>query len=80
MLINIFKILKTNVAIKKMLKPFASPTHAKRTYRELKLLTDLNHESAEVRIQLYLLSNFYIKIIGCSIVQRVYTRQNFAKF
>ena len=35
-----------------MLKPFESPTHAKRTYRELKLLTYLNHPDAAVCIKL----------------------------
>lgn len=43
---------KKNVAIKKMLRPFQSETHAKRTYRELKLLMHLNHEDAQV-VQLY---------------------------
>lgn len=37
------------VAIKKMLRPFQSETHAKRTYRELKLLMHLNHRDAQVR-------------------------------
>ncbi|CAF1654000.1 unnamed protein product, partial [Didymodactylos carnosus] len=40
------------VAIKKMLKPFQSDIHAKRTYRELKLLIHLNHEDASV-VQLF---------------------------
>ena len=31
-----------------MLRPFQTPTHAKRTYRELKLLIDLNHPEAQV--------------------------------
>jgi tRNA A-37 threonylcarbamoyl transferase component Bud32 len=41
-----------DVAIKKMLRPFQSETHAKRTYRELKLLMHLNHQDAQV-VQLY---------------------------
>lgn len=41
-----------HVAIKKMLRPFQSETHAKRTYRELELLVHLNHEDAQV-VQLY---------------------------
>ncbi|CAF5114731.1 unnamed protein product, partial [Rotaria sp. Silwood1] len=41
-----------DVAIKKMLRPFQSETHAKRTYRELKLLMHLNHRDAQV-VQLY---------------------------
>ncbi|CAF3858956.1 unnamed protein product, partial [Adineta steineri] len=41
-----------DVAIKKMLRPFQSETHAKRTYRELKLLMHLNHTDAQI-VQLY---------------------------
>ncbi|CAF1463316.1 unnamed protein product, partial [Rotaria sordida] len=40
------------VAIKKILRPFQTSTHAKRTYRELKLLIRLNHQDADV-VQLY---------------------------
>jgi hypothetical protein len=32
-----------------MLRPFQTETDAKRTYRELKLLIDLNHPDAQVR-------------------------------
>lgn len=41
-----------DVAIKKMLRPFQTETHAKRTYRELKLLMHLNHQDAQV-VQLF---------------------------
>lgn len=41
-----------DVAIKKMLRPFQTEVHAKRTYRELKLLMHLNHEEAQI-VQLY---------------------------
>ncbi|WBW74146.1 MAP kinase Sty1 [Schizosaccharomyces osmophilus] len=34
-----------NVAVKKIMKPFSTPVLAKRTYRELKLLKHLRHES-----------------------------------
>ncbi|CAF4002793.1 unnamed protein product [Rotaria sp. Silwood2] len=40
------------VAIKKLLRPFQTHIHAKRTYRELKLLMYLNHPDAQV-VQLY---------------------------
>ncbi|CAF0780397.1 unnamed protein product [Rotaria sp. Silwood1] len=40
------------VAIKKLLHPFQTHIHAKRTYRELKLLMYLNHPDAQV-VQLY---------------------------
>lgn len=33
------------VAIKKLARPFQSPIHAKRTYRELRLLKHMNHEN-----------------------------------
>lgn len=33
------------VAIKKLSRPFQSPVHAKRTYRELKLLRHMKHEN-----------------------------------
>lgn len=35
----------TNVAVKKIMKPFSTPVLSKRTYRELKLLKGLNHEN-----------------------------------
>ncbi|CAH1760003.1 674_t:CDS:10 [Entrophospora sp. SA101] len=35
----------TNVAIKKILKPFSTPVLAKRTFREFKLLKQLKHEN-----------------------------------
>ncbi|CAF0754942.1 unnamed protein product [Rotaria sordida] len=41
-----------HVAIKKILRPFETDIHAKRTYRELKLLMYLNHPDAQV-VQLY---------------------------
>ena len=34
-----------HVAIKKISNPFQTTTHAKRTYRELKLLKHMNHEN-----------------------------------
>lgn len=33
------------VAIKKLARPFQSAIHAKRTYRELRLLKHMNHEN-----------------------------------
>jgi len=61
-----------------MLRPFQSETHAKRTYRELKLLMHLNHSDAQVRynIKLNLLINSFDYIIGCTIIQCIYTRKN----
>ncbi|CAF0840055.1 unnamed protein product [Adineta steineri] len=44
--------LGKQVAIKKMFSPFKTRVHAKRTYRELKLLMHLNHVDAQI-VQLY---------------------------
>ncbi|KAJ8302160.1 hypothetical protein KUTeg_021147 [Tegillarca granosa] len=35
----------TKVAIKKLSRPFQSPIHAKRTYREIRMLKHMNHEN-----------------------------------
>lgn len=35
----------TKVAIKKLARPFQSAIHAKRTYRELRMLKHMNHEN-----------------------------------
>ena len=39
------QLTNTNVAIKKIMKPFSTPVLAKRTYRELKLLKHIRHEN-----------------------------------
>lgn len=36
---------ENKVAIKKLARPFQSAIHAKRTYRELRLLKHMNHEN-----------------------------------
>lgn len=36
---------KMKVAIKKLARPFQSAVHAKRTYRELRMLKHMNHEN-----------------------------------
>lgn len=38
-------LTNTRVAIKKLARPFQSAIHAKRTYRELKLLKHMRHEN-----------------------------------
>ena len=35
----------TKVAIKKLARPFQSHVHAKRTYRELRMLRHMDHEN-----------------------------------
>ena len=37
--------LKMRMAVKKLARPFQSVTHAKRTYRELRLLKHMHHEN-----------------------------------
>ncbi len=37
------------VAIKKLARPFQSAIHAKRTYRELRMLKHMNHENVRCR-------------------------------
>merc|ERR1712004_728369 len=37
--------LKQNVAIKKLSRPFQNVTHAKRAYRELRLMSLVNHKN-----------------------------------
>ena len=39
----------TKVAIKKLARPFQSAIHAKRTYRELRMLKHMNHENVGLR-------------------------------
>ena len=36
------------VAIKKLARPFQSAIHAKRTYRELRMLKHMNHENVRI--------------------------------
>jgi p38 MAP kinase len=38
------------VAIKKIARPFQSAVHAKRTYRELRMLKHMNHENVSYSI------------------------------
>ena len=38
-------LTNTKVAIKKLARPFQSAIHAKRTYRELRMLKHMNHEN-----------------------------------
>lgn len=37
--------MHVKVAIKKLARPFQSAVHAKRTYRELRMLKHMNHEN-----------------------------------
>lgn len=41
-------ITQQNVAIKKLSRPFQNVTHAKRAYREFKLMKLVNHKNVSV--------------------------------
>jgi p38 MAP kinase len=43
------------VAIKKLARPFQSAVHAKRTYRELRMLKHMNHENVSLILVRYLI-------------------------
>ena len=49
--------MHVKVAIKKLARPFQSAVHAKRTYRELRMLKHMNHE------------NVSHALIGCYLIQ-----------
>lgn len=40
----------TKVAIKKLARPFQTHIHAKRTYRELRMLKHMDHENVSVMV------------------------------
>lgn len=40
--------MNVKVAIKKLARPFQSAVHAKRTYRELRMLKHMNHENVSL--------------------------------
>ncbi|KAG1650096.1 Mitogen-activated protein kinase p38b [Nymphon striatum] len=53
---------KIRVAIKKLARPFQSPIHAKRTYREHKLLAHMNHENSNFK--LLIVTDSLFQVIG----------------
>jgi len=60
------------VAIKKLARPFQSAVHAKRTYRELRMLKHMNHENVSkhtIEI-LYIVDFKYIHMYCCLIGDR----------
>ena len=44
-----YDLVQVRVAIKKLARPFQSQIHAKRTYRELKMLKHMKHENVSIR-------------------------------
>ena len=52
-------VSQQNVAIKKLSRPFQNVTHAKRAYREFKLMKLVNHKNVSPGIFLQIKSVFY---------------------
>lgn len=61
--------MHVKVAIKKLARPFQSAVHAKRTYRELRMLKHMNHENVSCMLICYCLIPFhvvlYLLLIKC---------------
>ena len=51
-----------NVAIKKLSRPFQNVTHAKRAYREFKLMKLVNHKNVKILITIFF--RFYFKLLN----------------
>lgn len=51
-------ITKQNVAIKKLSRPFQNVTHAKRAYREFKLMKLVNHKNVSIHLSIFPLNIF----------------------
>ena len=47
-------ITEQNVAIKKLSRPFQNVTHAKRAYREFKLMKLVNHKNVSWYLKIFL--------------------------
>jgi serine/threonine protein kinase len=47
--------MDVKVAIKKLARPFQSAVHAKRTYRELRMLKHMNHENVSLILVCYVI-------------------------
>jgi serine/threonine protein kinase len=53
-----------NVAIKKLSRPFQNVTHAKRAYREFKLMKLVNHKNVSLRIFLPPSHKYLTTVLG----------------
>ena len=49
--------VRVKVAIKKLARPFQSAIHAKRTYRELRMLKHMQHENVSLLWRLIQITN-----------------------
>lgn len=54
-------VTQTNVAIKKLSRPFQNVTHAKRAYREFVLMDLVNHKNVSNRDTFMALDEFFVK-------------------
>lgn len=61
------------VALKKLARPFQSPVHAKRAYREIKLMKLLTCTNTNVRIYHIMCNNVTPSSLGCRTVRCVHT-------
>uniref|UniRef100_A0A8C5R5M9 mitogen-activated protein kinase n=1 Tax=Leptobrachium leishanense TaxID=445787 RepID=A0A8C5R5M9_9ANUR len=57
------------VAIKKLIRPFQSKVHAKRAYRELRLLKNMNHENVSKQ---FVFNNSVIQIFSYMVMPFIY--------
>lgn len=77
-------ITQQSVAIKKLSRPFQNVTHAKRAYREFKLMKLVNHKNVSViltntKINLYLcqsVCNHYFKLLDYWFIKCIHTTKN----
>lgn len=53
-------VTQQNVAIKKLSRPFQNVTHAKRAYREFKLMKLVNHKNVSFRFRFFLMNTFFV--------------------
>jgi hypothetical protein len=54
--------MHVKVAIKKLARPFQSAVHAKRTYRELRMLKHMNHENVSHAVKCCHLIHLYCQL------------------
>ena len=57
-------VTKEKVAIKKLSRPFQNVTHAKRAFRELKLMKITNHKNVRYNINNFKISRFIGSLIN----------------
>lgn len=63
--------MHVKVAIKKLARPFQSAVHAKRTYRELRMLKHMNHENvSHALIGCHLIHLYNVVYLICSNIEQ----------